>query len=975
LAFAISLSAFAADEVEPGLVGEYFIFGSEIDDFPEIKPGTKPSYVRVDKLVEFGNGTGDAFDIRAEDHFYARWTGVLRTEKSGSHDFTLESDDGSRMYIDGKLVVDNGGVHGFDAKSGSVDLKPGDHVIKIEFFEAGGGAGCVVSWKAPGGKDEILPAKALFHKKGADDIAWDKTAWEARAKGNAPAAKATAAKAKAPPPKSKDKMDYGLFHTAHVEANGQKVLKGFAIKLTKATTQAPLEEGQVAPKMAAVCFESERLCTTAAWTGGYLRMPTGRDGLEGHPVAEGKLSFGVGKGSIGWAKGDEFKDPREKPYGPLPRDWARYKGLYINGERTILSYTVGDAAVLESPGFVEKEGQDIFTRSFSIAKSATSLNMLVCEQDKAGGGLASGGTISADKVGAVDGKLAVLETKDGVIAASVSGAPAGSTWQVENGRIQLKLPAITAPSNMTLAIWSGPKDDLAKFGAAAKTVEAAGDLTALTKGGAPRWTPAITVAGTLGADDKNGYTADEITVPYQNPWNAYMRITGFDFFADGRAAVCTMSGDVWLLSGLDAKLEKITWKRYATGLFQALGLKIVDDKIYISGRDQITRFHDLNNDGEADFYENFNNDGMCGNSYHEFSHDLHTDAEGNFYYVRGSNLGSNGTPHNGCMIKVSKDGSKSEVISVGYRAPNGMGVGPKGELTTGDNQGNWIPGSPINWIYPADSPLVNKGELSFSGFRLDHYPYTKTAPRTPPMCWIPYAWDNSCGGQVWAETDKWGPLNGHLLHMSYGKSTLFAVMQEKVGDYMQAAVIKFPLKFISGIMRARFSKLDGQLYTVGMRGWQTSAAKEGCVTRVRYTGKPIHMPVEFHITKTGADIKFAEPLDAASANDVQNYSCEAFSIIYTGDYGSPEFSVADSLAKGVKAQTYMPVDKKLMGTIKKAHDPWTVKSAKLQPDGKTVSLEISDLQPVTNMIIKYKIQSADGVELKQEIGSTINKIP
>ena len=71
--------------------------------------------------------------------------------------------------------------------------------------------------------------------------------------------------------------------------------------------------------------------------------------------------------------------------------------------------------------------------------------------------------------------------------------------------------------------------------------------------------------------------------------------------------VCTIHGDVWLVSGIDDKLAKLTWRRFATGLFQPLGLRVVGGKIFVLGRDQITRLHDPNGDGEADFYENFCN--------------------------------------------------------------------------------------------------------------------------------------------------------------------------------------------------------------------------------------------------------------------------------------------------------------------------------------------------------------------------------
>ena len=90
---------------------------------------------------------------------------------------------------------------------------------------------------------------------------------------------------------------------------------------------------------------------------------------------------------------------------------------------------------------------------------------------------------------------------------------------------------------------------------------------------------------------------------------------GFDFFSDGdSAALSTWNGDVWIVRGLKGDWKQVQWRRYATGLFETLGLKIVDDKVYVHGRDQITRLHDQNNDGEADWYECFKNDVIITNS-------------------------------------------------------------------------------------------------------------------------------------------------------------------------------------------------------------------------------------------------------------------------------------------------------------------------------------------------------------------------
>ena len=244
-----------------------------------------------------------------------------------------------------------------------------------------------------------------------------------------------------------------------------------------------------------------------------------------------------------------------------------------------------------------------------------------------------------------------------------------------------------SPAHSRFAIWNGPESGLSRFEQAVSAATPLPELSSLTHGAAPLWTETLVTKGTLGKDD-SAYTVDTMPLPDDNPWKSWIRCGGFDFFSGGaRAAICSVSGDVWIVDGIDDKLEKLTWKRFATGLFQPLGLKIVDDKVYVTGRDQITRLHDLNGDGEADFYENFNNDVSITSFYHEFCLNLETDSQGNFYFNKGGNLGEPKIPHQGTLLRVSKDGGKLDIVCTGLRAPNGLGIGPNDEITTADNEG------------------------------------------------------------------------------------------------------------------------------------------------------------------------------------------------------------------------------------------------------------------------------------------------
>ena len=325
------------------------------------------------------------------------------------------------------------------------------------------------------------------------------------------------------------------------------------------------------------------------------------------------------------------------------------------------------------------------------------------------------------------------------------------------------------------------------------------------------------------------------------------------------------------------------WTRFASGGFETLGLKIVDDIIYTSGRDEVTRYRDSNNNGAVDFYESFNNEITSSQGFHEFVFDLHTDKEGNFYTIkagpvrgggRGFGGGGNGhiSAHAGSLLKIDKYGKKLTVVATGFRAPNGMGVSPNGQLTSGDNEDSWVPRCPINWIKPG----------GFYG--VETLAHKKPIP-TPhrPLCRLDKSWDNSGGDQEWVTTNQWGPFESELLHTSYGQSSPYLVLKEEVNGQMQSGVVKFPLRFTSSAMRPRFSSHDGHLYVAGLITG---------LSRVRYTGKKVHMPRALRVDKAGVHLTFIQPIDLKAAADSENYAIRRWNYKRTSAYGSPAFKVS-----------------------------------------------------------------------------------
>jgi hypothetical protein len=731
---------------------------------------------------------------------------------------------------------------------------------------------------------------------------------------------------------------------------------------TKACIEAKFPANNISHKGVAIildndafaCFDTDLLRYSAGWTGNYITARgVAFDGAHGgHPAINGEQKWGTPM-LPGWDEAKAaFNDPRPEPFGPVPKSLARWDGLYVSGMTVTLSYTVLDTKIFEQPSSVVKDGQTGFVRTFKTAKAKKDMVSLIAEV--------------AGAKGEVKGNQAILTATNGTVTiAALVDAPKGVTLKTtENGRVLLSFAKGAAAGTFKLVIWNGATADTAKFAALTEGKPA---LVEFEKGAAPHWPEPVITQGVL-ANSKTpdeAYVLDKLTAPENNPWNRRVRFGGMDFFADGtRAALSTWDGDVWVVSGIDEKLDKLVWRRFASGGYETLGLKIVNDVIYTSGRDEITRYHDLNKDGEADYYENFNNEIKSSRGFHEFTFDLQTDKQGNFYVakagpVRGGGRGfadqdgkhpGNGSisAHSGTMLKISKDGSKLEVFATGFRAPNGFGIGPDDQITTSDNEGTWVPTTPINWVkkdgFYGVEDLAHKSPL----------PEFKQ-----PLCWLPHNgpenFDNSGGGQVWVTSKQWGPFAGSLLHLSYGKCRLYLVLNEEVKGQMQGGVVQLPVRFTSSAMRAKFNPKDGQLYIAGLKGWQTDAANNTGFDRVRYNNKPVHSVEKLHVTKTGVDLTFTQPLNQKDAEDIGNYSVKRWNYERAEHYGSPEFNVTDPKKQG--------------------RETVEVKSAKLSADGRTVTLELADVRPVMQQMIKVFVTAKDGAEIKQDIVHTINVVP
>ena len=654
---------------------------------------------------------------------------------------------------------------------------------------------------------------------------------------------------------------------------------------------------------AAVCYDTERMQWRAGWTGGFLKFSPVRHGLISPPNAAGEFQLVVKPTS---------NDAHFKP---------QYISLEQNGTRVVLSYAMGETRIKEHPWFEPMANGSLFTRALEISPSKEAVRLPVGTWKGQGKRQTSN-----------DGEWFEFTAGDRLHAIAVHGANVVATDTDDNTTLSLDVAANNMTRRLKILLWSGSPNDIATFTQSLKNTFDT-DLTAMSQPGNPLWKNEVLTHGTLGTID-GPLVVDNLPLPIDNPYHSLCFASSHDFFSDGQMAVSMVHGDVWIVSGIDESLGTLRWKRFATGLFQPLGLRIINDQIYVLGRDQITRLVDRNNDGEADSYDVFFNGYQTSDHGHDYVTCLETDAEGRFYFLH-ANQG---------LLRLNKDGKNLEVLATGLRNPNGLSIGPTGIVTASPQEGNWTP----------TSSIVELREGAYYGYPGEEHLRDPPRPYTPPLCWIPRLLDNSSGGQVWISSKRWGNLQGGLLHLSYGQCKLLHVLREQVGDVTQGGVVSLPAEFRSGVMRGRFSPVDEQLYLSGLKGWVSSAVDDGCLVRVRPTGKPLDVPIAIETMQNGLSIRFNSPLDKDVAEDADRYDLSQWNYLYSMNYGSDEYSSVESNRVG--------------------REEVTVRSATLLPDGQTVFLEIPDIKPVMQLSIHCRLQTVDKRAIDQTIAYTINKL-
>ena len=673
--------------------------------------------------------------------------------------------------------------------------------------------------------------------------------------------------------KAWQRMDYGPNLTFSVQVNkqanlpeGNLVPKGLTVRLNPGP-------GGVAAGNTWITYDLDTLSAAAGWTGSFIdwRCIAFDQSHGTHSSITGDILF-QSANRVTWAHPDtgSWEDTRQigrddRRYGPLAHDHVRYRGLYHHGEQVVLHYTVGNTRILEQPGLTQYGTSPVLHRTLQIAPHKNRLTTRLANTDP---------------------KLQV----------ALKGSAKATIERSDQG-ILLHLAPDTQATDLVIGLSTTDPASIASLLPKPK------DLVALTKGGPQRFKgQEITLEGQQG-DASGPFAVDTIPVPNLdgNPWNSWMRLGGFDFFTSdpNRAAVCTWLGDVWLVDGVAGDLSKVTWKRIATGLFQPLGLKIVDDRIYVTCRDQLALLHDYNGDEEIDYIEAFNNDHQVTEHFHEFAMGLQTDAKGNFYYAKSARHAKVAVvPQHGTLLRVSPNGKSTDIVASGFRAANGVCLNPDGTWIVTDQEGHWNPKNRINYVK----------EGGFYGNMYGYHDVTDESDSAmeQPLAWITNAKDRSPAELVWVPEDAaWGPLNGTLLNLSYGYGMVFSVPHEVIDGQAQGGLCEIlPERLPTGIHRGRFHPNNGQLYGVGMFAWAGSQKHDVGFFRVRATGKPSWQPLQLEAYTDRLEISFTDPLPKGSTFEVKTWDLKRTKSYGSKHYNEKKLSITRAEIDGKKVRLY-----------------------------------------------------------------------
>ena len=450
------------------------------------------------------------------------------------------------------------------------------------------------------------------------------------------------------------------------------------------------------------------------------------------------------------------------------------------------------------------------------------------------------------------------------------------------------------------------------------------------------------------------------------PHNIELEVGGMTTIPDGRLAVSTRRGEIWMVENPYSATP--FYKLFASGMHEVLGLTYHKGSLYAVQRGELTKLSDQNGDGSADYYQNIANWELAGN-YHEYSYGPVFDKEDNMYLTFNVAWVGFGeaklSKWRGWMVKVSPDGTLSPVAS-GLRSPAGVMMNSSGDIFYTENQGDWVGSGRITHLEKGDfaghaSSLIWSNEpgspmtTQISDIPDNGEPMYKAAEKVKnlklPAVWYPHTLMGiSTADMIEDKNGFMGPFfKGQYFVSDQGHSKVMRMMLEKINGQYQGICFPFREGWQSGLLRLSWGN-DGSMFG-GMtsRGWGSTGTDLFGLQRMLWSGETPFEMAEVHAMPDGFEITFTKPIDVATATQAANYDINSFNYQYHHFYGSPVIE-------------------------NKAH---TIKAILISDDAKKVRLVLDESRRFYIHEIKPKgVKSTNGDLLLHDVGYyTLNNIP
>lgn len=425
------------------------------------------------------------------------------------------------------------------------------------------------------------------------------------------------------------------------------------------------------------------------------------------------------------------------------------------------------------------------------------------------------------------------------------------------------------------------------------------------------------------------------------PEAAVLEVGGICSLPNGNIATSTRRGDVWIIE--NPASSRPSYRLFASGLHEILGLVYQDGSLICAQRGELTKLTDRNGDGVADRYETIYAWPISGH-YHEYSFGPKVMPDGSYMVTANVSFGSSDwwsgksvVPWRGWTMRITPEG-KMEPWAAGFRSPCGIGT-VNGEFFYGDNQGDWMgsgfvaqvskgdfmghPAS-LNWAERPESPVKMRKELIFKQvdprddpkkkpeylanepmttiYDLEHSTYPDLQIKSPAV-WLPHGILGVSTSEIITDDTEgaFGPFAGQLLVGDQGMSKIARVFLEKVNGEYQGASFDFRSGFRSGVLRMCWGA-DKTMYIGGTnRGWGSTGKEPYGLERLIWTGQTPFEMKAVRAMPDGFEIEFTQPVNVASAENVDNYAVRSFTYKYHPVYGSPTVGYQENAVRGAKA--------------------------------------------------------------------------